>query len=207
MEIVIASHNVHKIREFRDMLKSLVDLDCLSLLNFPDYQSPAETGKTFKDNAVAKALHAATTLNKWVIADDSGLVVPALKGAPGVFSRRYSGDDATDLENRQKLLNALVGMEQHHRSAYFECCLALASPEGLKKCVTGLCEGYITTEERGRNGFGYDPIFVKNEYDKTFAEIDEATKNRISHRRKAVEKLLPTLERLNLEKAKKCNTV
>lgn len=196
MEIVIASHNLHKIREFRDMFSPLKGLDCLSLLNFPDYKSPEEIGKTFKENAIAKALHAAKELNKWVIADDSGLVVPALGGAPGIFSRRYASDDATDAENRHKLLTVMRDMDNLHRSAYFECCLALASPEGLKKSVTGTCEGFIITEERGRNGFGYDSVFVKSEYDKTFAELDEATKNRVSHRRKAVEKILPTLERL-----------
>lgn len=196
MEIVIASHNLHKIREIREMLKGFKRADFLSLLNFPEYKPLLENGKTFKDNASMKAVHAASVLKKWVIADDSGLVIPALNGAPGVRSKRYAGDEATDAENRQKLLADMLHLDSLHRSAYFECCLALASPEGLKKTVTGNCEGYIIKEEKGRNGFGYDAIFVKNEYDKTFAEIDEATKNRISHRRKAIEKLLPTLERL-----------
>ena len=197
MEIVIASNNLHKIREFRDMLKPLKHIDFFSLLNFPQYVLPKEDGKTFQENAALKALHAAKSLNKWVIADDSGLVVPALRGAPGIFSRRYAGDDATDAENRQKLLADMKTLKDVDRNAYFECCLALVSPEGKIKTATGVCEGRIICEEKGRNGFGYDPLFVKTDYDKTFAEIDEGTKNRISHRRKALEKLLGTLETLH----------
>lgn len=194
MEIVIASKNLHKMREFRDMLKSFKHIDVLSILNFPHYELPGETGNTFKDNAILKATHAAASLNKIVLADDSGLIVPSLEGAPGINSRRYAGDDATDAENRNKLLKELQGKNEHERSAYFECCLALASPDKLIKCVSGTCEGMILKEERGRNGFGYDSLFVKSDYDKSFAELEEATKNRISHRRKAFEKLTATLE-------------
>lgn len=194
MEIVIASNNLHKIREFRNLLKGFKSLDLLSLINFPDYIAPPEDGKTFQDNAIRKAEHAAIALNKWVLADDSGLVVPALNGSPGVNSRRYAGEDATDNENRQKLLNAMSHLKDSERSAYFECCLALASPQGLKKCVTGTIEGMILSKERGSNGFGYDSLFVKEGYDKSFGEIDEPIKNRISHRHKACEKLIPTLE-------------
>lgn len=196
MEIVIASTNVHKIREFRDMLKRFSHLDLLSLSHFPDYQPVEETGSTFKENAILKAEHAAKHLNKWVLADDSGLVVPALKGEPGIYSRRYAGPDATDAENRHQLLDAMRSLKDSARTAYYECTIAIANPEGLKKCVTGICEGHILTNEKGRNGFGYDSLFVKNDYEKTFAEIDENTKNRISHRRKAIERLLTFLETL-----------
>lgn len=194
MEIVIATTNVHKIREYREMLKPYPRFDVISLLNFPDYVQPEETGATFEDNAILKAKHASETLNKVVVADDSGLVVPALGGAPGVISRRYAGEDATDAENRLKLLKELQGKKEHERTAYFDCWLALATPKGVLKCVNGRCEGLILTEERGRNGFGYDSLFIKYDYDKTFAEIDEVTKNKISHRRKAFEKLLLVLE-------------
>lgn len=196
MEIVIASRNLHKIREFRTLLKPLPSLDVLSLLNFPSYDPPGEDSPSFRDNAIRKAEHAAKHLRKVVLADDSGLIVPALNGAPGIHSRRYAGEDATDGENRCKLLEAMKQLSDIQRSAYFECCLALTTPEELKKCVTGICEGRILTEERGRNGFGYDAIFVKNGYDKSFAEMDETTKNRISHRYKAFEKLIPSLEAL-----------
>jgi XTP/dITP diphosphohydrolase len=194
MEIVLATHNLHKVREFREMFKGLKNIDLISLLNFPDYHLPEETGKTFFENAVLKAEHASKELNRWVLADDSGLIIPALQGRPGVFSQRYAGEEASDAENKKKLLNEMENMLEIERSAYFECCLALASPEGLKKTVTGKCEGYITTQEKGRNGFGYDSLFIKNDYKETFAELDEHTKNRISHRRKALDKLLTTLE-------------
>jgi XTP/dITP diphosphohydrolase len=194
MEIIIASNNLHKIREFREMLKAFKHVDVLSLLNFPQYEPPEEVGKTFKENAILKATHAAKALQKIILADDSGLVVPSLGGAPGVYSRRFAGDDATEAENRQKLLQVMADKTGDQRSAYFECCLAVASPEKLIKCVTGTCEGVLLTEEKGRNGFGYDPLFVKYDYDKTFAEIDEATKNRISHRKKAFERLASIFE-------------
>lgn len=197
MEIVIASKNVHKIREFREILSHIEDTDVTSLLNFPDYKPSEETGVTFEENAKAKAVDAARALNKWVLADDSGLVVPSLKGEPGISSRRYAGDDATDAENRLKLLEAMKGKSDLERSAYYECCLVLASPDGeIKKFVRGICEGYLIEEERGQNGFGYDALFVKHDYDKTFAELEESVKNRISHRSKAIEKILPALESL-----------
>lgn len=196
MEIVIASTNLHKVREFREMCKQLKNIDFLSLLNFPDYVQIEETGETLEENAILKAVDAAKKLNKWVIADDSGLFVPILEGAPGVKSRRYASDEATDSENRHRLLQDLEWMDEYKRSAYFECCLALATPEGVKKCVTARCEGYITNAERGNHGFGYDSIFIKNEYNKTFAELDESVKNQVSHRIKALQKLLPTLESL-----------
>ena len=199
MKIVIASSNLHKVREFRELIKSLKGFDILSLHNFPQYKALEETGKTFKENAISKAVHAAQELGVLVLADDSGLVVPILNGDPGVRSRRYAGDNATDAENRQQLLKALQGKENLVRSAYFECCIALADPQGLKKCVTGRCEGVITTEERGGNGFGYDSIFMKHETQKTFSELDEAVKNRISHRGKAFDAISIVLETLRPE--------
>jgi XTP/dITP diphosphohydrolase len=194
MEIVLATSNLHKLREFKNMLKAFSHIDLLSLNQFSDYPIPEETGITFKENAILKAETAAKALNKWVLADDSGLVVPSLNGAPGVYSARYAGIGVTDADNRKKLLKAMHNLRDLERSAYFECAIALASPTGLKKCVTGICEGHIIDEERGNNGFGYDPLFVKNDYEKTFAELDEQTKNRISHRRKALERLMTFLE-------------
>lgn len=197
MELILASHNLHKIREFREMLKEVKELDVISLRNYPDYQLPEETGETFQENADLKAIDAAKALNAIVLADDSGLVVPSLKGAPGVYSARYAGEDATDKENRDKLLKEMQGMEDLERSAYFECCITIAGPEGVLKTVRATCEGVIGEKEKGRNGFGYDPLFIKHDYDKTFAELEEQTKNRISHRRKALDKLLGFLENLS----------
>lgn len=196
MEIVLATTNLHKILEFRDMFKPLVHIELLSLRQFNKYSPPEETGNIFRDNAICKAEHAARQLNRLVLADDSGLVVPALNGDPGVKSRRYAGPHASDLENRQKLLNAMQHLHDEQRTAYFECCLALANPQGLVKCVAGICEGTIISEAKGRNGFGYDSLFVKNDYEKTFAELDNSIKNRISHRCKAFERLSTYLETL-----------
>ncbi len=193
-ELVIASTNIHKVREFKNMLKPLGRFDLLSLCDFPAYVPPEETGATFEENATLKAEHAAKTLNRWVIADDSGLVVPALSGAPGVYSARYAGNDATDLENRKKLLEEMMHLLDDDRQAFFECCIALASPEGLKKCVRGTCEGVLLTKDRGGGGFGYDSLFVKHGYSKSFAELGDSVKNRISHRRKALDKLALSLE-------------
>lgn len=194
MELVIASKNVHKIREFRSILKKIGKFDLLSLLDFPGYTPPPETGSTFEENAIIKAIDAAKTLNLWAIADDSGLVVPALHGAPGVYSARYAGPEATDKENRKKLLQEMAHIQEPNRQGYFECWVALASPSGLKKTAKGISEGTILEKEKGSFGFGYDSLFVKHEYGKTFAELDEETKNRVSHRRKAIDRLLPTLE-------------
>lgn len=192
MEILLATNNLHKVREFKEMLKEL-NFEVLSLSEFPAYIAPHETGKTFAENAELKALHAATTLSRVVIADDSGLVVPALKGAPGIYSRRYAGEKATDYENRKKLLSEMKEFDEQARAAYFECCLCLATPEGIKKTISAKVEGQILTGERGNMGFGYDSLFKKYDMNKTFAELPEHTKNRISHRRKALEKLIPYL--------------
>jgi XTP/dITP diphosphohydrolase len=195
-ELVIASTNVHKIREFRAMLKSFPRFDLLSLCDFPQYAPPEETGQTFEENAALKALHAAKTLHRWVIADDSGLVVPALNGAPGVYSARYAGNDATDFDNRKKLLDQMKHLLEEDRNAHYECCIVLASPSGIKKSTRGTCEGTILSQEKGGGGFGYDSLFVKYGYNKSFAELEESTKNRISHRRKALDKIFLSIESL-----------
>ncbi len=194
MELIIASRNVHKIRELRDILKHLKNIDLLSLLDFPLYIPREEDGTSFEENAILKATHAAETLGKWALADDSCLVVPAIAGKPGVYSRRYAGEHATDKENRLKLLQEMKHLDHNQRQGYFECCIAVASPEGLEKCVKGISEGMIADSDRGSLGFGYDSLFIKHEYGKTFAELEETIKNRISHRRKALDKLMPFLE-------------
>lgn len=196
IEIVLATTNLHKIREFKEIFKPLKHIELFSLSQFSNYKAAEETGATFLENATIKAVDAAKQLGKLVIADDSGLVVPALQGAPGVKSARYAGVMAVDVENRKKLLEAMSNLNDEERAAYFECCLVIASPEKILKKVTATCEGTILKEERGRNGFGYDALFIKHDYDKSFAELNESIKNRISHRRKAIDKLLPFLESL-----------
>jgi XTP/dITP diphosphohydrolase len=196
IKLLIASTNLHKIREFKAILGAFSHLDLLSLREFPKYIPPEETGATFEENAILKAVHAAKALKMWAIADDSGLVVPALNGAPGVYSARFAGKNATDSENRKKLLEEMHHLFDEDRNGFFYCAVALASPEGLKKCVSGTCEGKVLPKERGGGGFGYDPLFMKFEYSKSFAELEESVKNRISHRRKALDKILIALENI-----------
>lgn len=196
MEIVLATTNLHKIREFKEMFKPLKFIDLLTLLNFPDYTPPEETESTFEGNAALKAAHAARTIQKWVIADDSGLVVPALNGEPGVLSRRYAGENASDKDNRAKLLAQMEKLPSYQRGAYFQCSLALANEDGVYKIVSGIVEGEIVPEERGREGFGYDALFQPPDSMKTYGELPEAIKNKISHRCRAVKKLISTLESL-----------
>ncbi|MBS0628706.1 MAG: RdgB/HAM1 family non-canonical purine NTP pyrophosphatase [Verrucomicrobia bacterium] len=194
MKLIIASKNVHKIREFRSMLRGNSKIDLYSLIDFPDYELPAEEGSSFEENAIIKAVDAAKILDEWVFADDSGLVIPALDGAPGILSARFAGEKATDKENRKKLLNTMRDLKEEQRQGYYECCIALASPEGLVKTASARCEGTIIEKERGGQGFGYDSLFKKHDYNKTFAELEEEVKNRISHRRKALDKILLHLE-------------
>jgi XTP/dITP diphosphohydrolase len=194
MQLIIASRNIHKIRELRSMLKPYRQFDILSLLDFPSYQPLPENQDSIEANASQKAVHAAQTLNQWAIGDDTGLVVPALQGSPGVFSARYAGPGATDSDNRKKLLQSMQHLQDPDRQAYFECWLAIASPSGLKKKARGICEGTIADREKGGKGFGYDNLFIKHEYGKTFGELEEAIKNRVSHRRKALDKLHLYLE-------------
>ncbi len=197
IQLVIASKNVHKIREIRSILQPFPFLDLLSLNDFPHYNPLVEAGTSFKENAIAKALHAAKTLNYFALGDDSGLIVPALNGEPGILSARYAGNHATDADNRKKLIEKMTSLVEEDRNAYYECCLALASPENLIKSVSATCEGSILPFEKGGGGFGYDSLFVKHEYNKTFSELEESTKNRISHRRKALDKILSSLENLS----------
>jgi len=196
MDIVLATTNGHKIREIRALLKGFTQFDLYSLVDFPGYVQPEETGVTFEENAILKALDCAQRLQKWTIADDSGLVVPALGGVPGVYSARYAGVGATDKDNRKKLLQAMRGLQGLDRAAYFECWIALSSPEKIYKTVSATCEGVIIAEEKGSHGFGYDPLFLKHDYNQTFAELSEERKNLVSHRGKALEKLKRILEQV-----------
>lgn len=196
MELVIASRNLHKLREYRELLKVFSWIDVLSLRDFPSYQPPAVAGLCFQENAIAKATQAAKELDQWVLSDDSGIVIPALGNSTGRHHRFFCGDETTDAENRLAVLRALRGKDDFQRSAFLECAVAMANRSGVQKVTTGVCEGVIVEEQRGRNGFGYDAIFRKHDYDKTFAELDAAVKIRVSDRRKAFEKLALFLETL-----------
>lgn len=181
--LVIATQNKNKLREFQEILKDL-QIEVRSLDDFGPIPPAIEDGDTFEENAYKKALHTAKVLGLPAIADDSGLVVDALNGAPGVYSARYSSKNATDEENLQKLLRELKGVE--NRQAHFECALSIAVPTGPALTYEGKCNGIIIDEKRGENGFGYDPVFYFEDSGKTFAEMPMEEKNKISHRGKAL---------------------
>ena len=181
--LVIATTNQNKLREFKEILKDL-DIEVRSLADFGPIPPVIEDGATFDDNAYKKALHTAKVLGLPAIADDSGLVVEALDGAPGVYSARYSGENASDDDNVTKLLKELKGVD--NRKAYFQCVLSIAVPSGPALTYEGRCDGVIIDERRGDNGFGYDPVFYFEEFDKTFAELSMDEKNTVSHRGKAL---------------------
>lgn len=181
--IAIATTNKGKLREFKDLLKDL-DIEVKSLADFGPIPEAIEDGETFDDNAYKKALHTAKILGIPAIADDSGLVVEALNGEPGVYSARYAGENATDAENLEKLLDRLKGVK--NRKASFQCVLSIAVPTGPALTYEAKCDGVIIDEKRGENGFGYDPVFYFEEYGKTFAEMTMEEKAKVSHRGKAL---------------------
>lgn len=192
-DLVVATRNKGKLEEIREFLKEL-PVRLLSLNDVGFHQEIAEDGATFKENAVKKAATVAKATGKLTIADDSGLEVDALQRQPGVFSARFAGPKATDHENNLKLLQLMKNIPEPRRTATFRCVIALASPDGVIGAVEGSCDGAIGLAEVGSNGFGYDPLFIRSEYNKTFAQLDCSVKNRVSHRAKALEKLSLLLE-------------
>ncbi len=184
--IVLATSNKNKVKEFKEMVKDF-PVEIRSVADFGPIPEAVEDGDTFDENAYKKAYHTAKILGLPAIADDSGLVVEALSGAPGVYSARYAGVDVTDKENCQKLLREMKG--ESNRKAAFQCVLSIAVPSGPALTYEGSCEGVITEEEQGESGFGYDPVFFFEEYQKTFAMCTMEEKNRVSHRGKAMAEL------------------
>jgi XTP/dITP diphosphohydrolase len=197
LKLLVATGNPGKLREFKEILAEVLAEGGHSLVSLEDLGLPApdETGTTFEDNAAQKATTCAVQSGLWTLADDSGLCVDALGGAPGVYSARYA---ATDEERRAKLLRNLDGARASHRGAHFFCAVALSAPDGGRLFrAAGRVEGQIALEPRGANGFGYDPLFVPTEAGtRTLGELPEAEKNRLSHRGRALERLAPVLRRL-----------
>jgi len=190
--LVIATHNKGKTAEIKTLLGH-VGWTLLSLDQFENVGEAAEDADTYYGNAAAKASYYAQMTGEWVLADDSGLEVQALAGAPGVFSARYAGPNASDSERRLKLLTELSGVND--RRARFVCSAAIADSNGnIVKTAEGVCEGTISTNARGDSGFGYDPIFIPSGYDLTFGELSDRIKNQISHRARAIRGLLSFLE-------------
>jgi len=189
MKLLVATGNAGKLREIR---KLFAEHPCqvLGLEDLPPVPEAVEDGASFAENAEKKARHYARLTGLPTLADDSGLVVDALDGAPGIYSARYAGEKAGDAANNRKLLEALQGIPAARRRAAFVCALALCEPDGTCRQFAGRLEGVILEESRGHEGFGYDPLFLVPEYGKTLAELPLAIKNRISHRGQALKQLL-----------------
>lgn len=190
--LLIATKNWGKVKEIAQMLQDLgLDLEIKTLKDFPEIESPPETGKTFFENALIKAKYYAEKTGFLVLADDSGLEVDALNGAPGVYSSRFAGPDATDEKNNQKLLELLKDVPLEKRTARFVCVMVCYHPSGKYLKTEGTWEGRIAFSPRGNYGFGYDPIFLVKElnYEKTAAELPIEVKNQLSHRGKALKAL------------------
>lgn len=185
MKLIIATRNAHKLEEIHNIF-DFATLEVLSAFDYPDIPDVVEDGETLEANAEKKAVEIALATGCWTLADDSGLEVDALHGAPGVYSARYAGAHCSYADNNAKLLRELAG--KAGRSARFRTVIALSDPAGHTETVSGECRGTIIEEQRGTHGFGYDPLFVPEGYSQTFAELSSEVKNRISHRANALRK-------------------
>lgn len=194
-KILIATTNQGKVQEIRNLVKGLPAL-FLSLSEVPDIPEVLEDGTTFEENALKKAREMAYSTGIVTLADDSGLCVDALDGRPGVHSARYAGEDASDEEKYLRVLEEMQDVPDSERSARFVCAVALVAPDGEEKLFRGVCEGRITREPRGSSGFGYDPIFYFEEAGCTFAQMDQESKNRVSHRGRALREFAEFLRKL-----------
>jgi XTP/dITP diphosphohydrolase len=188
MEIVLATRNKKKIEEIRRITAGL-PIAILSLDDYPSCPETIEDKDTFEGNAIKKAVEVCRCTGKTVLADDSGLEVDALNGAPGVYSARYAGVGANDIKNNEKLLSELRNVPSEKRTAQFVCCTALAFPDGTLHTFLGFAKGRIGAEPKGKTGFGYDPVFIPEGFDRSFAEMAGEEKDKLSHRGKALEKL------------------
>jgi len=193
MTLVLATRNPGKTAEIKALLAGVRVEPAASIPGCPE---PEETGLTFEENALIKARTIARYTGLTALADDSGLEVDALDGAPGVRSARYAGTGASDQDNIHRLLDALDGIPDDDRTARFRCVMAVAVPDGRTWTAEGVCGGRIIRKPRGESGFGYDPLFVPVGYESTFGELDPAVKNRISHRAAALRQIVELLQEL-----------
>ena len=193
MKVVLATQNRGKLSELQTLLKDM-GVEVIPMDEAGPVPEIIEDGSTFQENAMKKALVVSRATGLMAIADDSGLEVDALEGRPGVFSARYSGEDATDRENYLKLLGEMQNVPDDKRTARFRCVMVACRPDG--KCISsqGSCEGHIIREPRGAQGFGYDPVFVPGKDSRTMAELTKKEKNRISHRGRALKILKAELK-------------
>jgi XTP/dITP diphosphohydrolase len=193
--LLIGSGNRGKAAELAELLRDL-DWEVKSLADFPKVDEPIEDADTFEGNALKKAAYYSELFGIACIADDSGLVVDALNGAPGIYSARYAGPECDDARNREKLLAALKGIPTESRTARFVCCAVFIEPGSEPHLEKGAVEGHIAFKCKGVLGFGYDPLFIPEGFDATFGEIDPAQKHSVSHRGRALRKLCAYLESL-----------
>jgi len=184
-ELVISTRNEKKFKEIERLFEDL-KIKILFLRDFSDMPDVVEDGETFEDNAVKKALTISRLVDKPVLADDSGLEVKTLDNKPGVYSSRYAGPEKDDRKNCVKLLKALKGKDKDERQARFRCVIAIAEKGKVLNTIEGVCKGHIGTKAEGETGFGYDPLFIPEGYDKTFAQLGPEAKDRLSHRGKAL---------------------
>jgi XTP/dITP diphosphohydrolase len=195
-QIVLGSRNRKKSREVAEILAPH-GVDVVGIGEFPQVPEVVEDGATFADNAAKKAAEPARQLRQWVIGEDSGLIVDALGGRPGVYSARFGGPGATDESNNRKLLEELASIPPERRTAAYICTIALADPTGaIRHTAEGHCRGVIIDQARGENGFGYDPYFLIREYHRTFGELPARVKHQISHRARAMANFIPGLLKL-----------
>jgi XTP/dITP diphosphohydrolase len=200
-KIILATKNKGKVREFTAMLKqyNLDNFNVISLLDINTLPEIIEDGKTFQENAYIKAKTICDYTNNITIADDSGLEVDYLNGAPGIYSARFAGEPKSDKRNNEKLLSLLDGVPREKRTARFRCSICIMTPSGEYYETDGVCEGIIDIEPKGEKGFGFDPLFYLTEYGKTMAELEPEIKNQISHRAKAFQKAVEILKKEVLE--------
>ena len=193
MKLVLATNNAHKLSEIRQILGDRFD-EILSLRDLGITQDIEETGTTLKENAIIKATTIMKITGLPTLADDTGLMVDALNGEPGVYSARYAGEQHDDKANVAKLLKNLEPYKGKERSAHFVTCMVIAYPNGKIKSVEGRTDGEITTSPSGKNGFGYDPVFYSYDLKKVFAEATPEEKNSVSHRGRALAKIIPLIK-------------
>ena len=194
LELLVATRNKKKLEEIKGLLNGLA-IRVTSLDDYSDMPAIEEDGATFADNAVKKAATIALYTKKLTMGEDSGIEVKALNNAPGIYSARFSGPNATDPKNNQKLLRLLRGVPLQKRRARYRCSVALVDAHGIIDVVEGSCSGIIDSKSKGSNGFGYDPLFLIPRYKKTFGELDPAIKARISHRARALKKFKVVIQK------------
>lgn len=191
--LILGTTNSGKLKELIPLLAPH-GIACQSLEGQSNAVVVEETGTTFAENAALKATLQAQSLREWVLAEDSGLVVPALGGEPGIFSARFSGENASDSSNNKKLLERLSDIHGHQRAAHYSCHAALSNPDGtIVATASDMCSGIIGHTLSGSGGFGYDPLFIVPEYHQTFGELPAAVKSMISHRARAMRRMLPAI--------------